>query len=64
MQVILLLYRAQGLEQLLADFLQLAEALLVIHEEAIVFQRMVGIEMGAQHHIAQVDRVGQNGIVV
>src|ERR1019366_1270307 len=61
---VLFLYGAHGLEQLLADFLQVAKALLIVDKEAIVFQRMFSIEVSAQHHIAQVHRVGQDGIVV
>ena len=55
---------AQGFEQLLANFLQFAKALLIVDEEAIVFQRMVGIEMGAQHHIAKVHGIGEDGVII
>ena len=61
---VLFLDGAQGFEQLAADLLQFSEALLVINEEAVVFQRMFNIEMGAQHHVTQMNRIGQDGVFI
>src|SRR5690242_18708433 len=50
----------KSLKQLLAQALQLAELLLILDKKAIVFERMIGIEMRAQHHVAQLNRIRQN----
>src|SRR5271166_1178482 len=48
----------QALEQLPAKFLQFAKPFLVLDKKPVIFERMVGIEMRPQHHVAQANWVG------
>ena len=50
--------RCQLLQNLLAEFLRLAEKLLVLGEHAIEFQRFFWLEPFAQNHIPQVHGIG------
>ena len=50
-------------QDLLAQLLCLAEKLLVLSEEPVQFQRLFRLESLAQHHVAQVNRVGQRSII-
>src|SRR5271166_3967086 len=53
---------SQPFEQLPSKFLKFAESLLILDKEAVIFERMIGVEMRAQHHVAQTDGVRQQCI--
>src|SRR6478752_2299467 len=50
-------------QNVLPQFLCLAEEFLVFDEEPVQFQRSVSIEPLPQDHVADVDRVGQSGVL-
>jgi hypothetical protein len=49
----------QALQNLLTQFLRLAEKFLILDKDPVQLQRLIGREFVAQHHVAHVDRVGQ-----
>jgi len=56
--------RRQALQDFLAQLLRFAEEFLVFDEDAVQFERLVGGELVAQHHVAHVDGIGQCRIFV
>src|SRR5208283_1363668 len=55
---------AQPFEQLPPEFLKFAEPPLVLHKKPVILQRMVGIKMRAQHHVAQTNGIWQHSVFV
>src|SRR6202047_2284255 len=55
--------RCQARQDFLAQLLRLAEKFLVFEENPVQFERLVGVELAAQHHVADVDGIGQGGVL-
>jgi hypothetical protein len=49
----------QSLEYLLAELHGFAKVLLILDEHSVQVERVVGIEVSAEQHVAHMNRVGQ-----
>lgn len=54
--------RCQPLQDVLAQLLRFAEKFLVFEKDAVQFERLVGGELAAQHHVAHMDGIGEGRV--
>jgi hypothetical protein len=60
--VALQLLGGQALQDLFAQFLGFSERFLIFDEDAVQFERMIGGKLVAQHHVANVNGVGEGRV--
>jgi len=54
--------RCQALQDFFAQLLRFAESFLVFDKNAAQFERLIGGQLAAQHHVANVDGIGQGRV--